>query len=73
MKILYLVSNTAGSQGNLISAALQWNPTASYYNADGSFVNREMVHRIRWLLLKGYNDMAHVNTYLGNIGHSTRS
>ena len=27
-KHIVLVSNTAGSQGNLISSALQWNPTA---------------------------------------------
>ena len=33
-----LASNTAGSQGNLISAALQWNPTENYYNPNGSFV-----------------------------------
>src|SRR5262249_4583311 len=34
---IVLASNTAGSQGNLISAAIQWNPTQTYYKPDGSF------------------------------------
>ncbi|MBL7828118.1 MAG: SusC/RagA family TonB-linked outer membrane protein [Saprospiraceae bacterium] len=30
------VSTDAGFQGNVVAAALQWNPTASLYNEDGS-------------------------------------
>ena len=67
-----LVSNTAGSQGNLISAALQWNPTASYYNADGSFTNLGNGTPNPKMLLKAYNDIANVNTVLANISFSVK-
>jgi TonB-linked SusC/RagA family outer membrane protein len=67
---IVLVSNTAGSQGNLISSALQWNPTASYYNADGSFTNLGNGTPNPLMLLKAYNDIANVNTVLGNISAS---
>jgi len=65
-----LVSNTAGSQGNLISSALQWNPTAAYYNPDGSFVNLGNGTPNPMMLLKAYNDISNVNTVLGNISFS---
>ncbi|GGB14892.1 SusC/RagA family TonB-linked outer membrane protein [Puia dinghuensis] len=61
------ISNTAGSQGNLISAALQWNPTAPYYAANGMFnvlgngVGNPMS------LIAAYNDIAYVNTVLANM------
>jgi TonB-dependent starch-binding outer membrane protein SusC len=67
-----LVSNTAGSQGNLISAALQWNPTASYYNADGSFANLGNGTPNPLMLLKAYNDVANVSTVLGNIAATVK-
>jgi iron complex outermembrane receptor protein len=60
------ISNTAGSQGNLISAALQWNPTAPYfasnkmYNVLGNGVGNPLS------LLAAYNDLANVNTVLAN-------
>jgi iron complex outermembrane receptor protein len=67
-----LVSNTAGSQGNLISSALQWNPTAAYYNPDGSFVNLGNGTPNPMMLLKAYNDVADVNTVLGNISFGVK-
>jgi TonB-dependent starch-binding outer membrane protein SusC len=63
---IVLASNTAGSQGNLISAALQWNPTAAYYNPDGSFVNLGNGTPNPLMALKAYNDVAEVNTVLGS-------
>jgi len=60
-------SNDAGSTGNLISATLQWNPTANYYNADGSFRDLGNSTPNPLMLLKAYNDIAQVNTVLGNI------
>ncbi|HEY8734616.1 MAG TPA: TonB-dependent receptor, partial [Puia sp.] len=65
-----LTSNTAGSQGNIISSALQWNPTANYYNSDGSFVNLGNGTPNPLMLLKAYNDVSQVNTTLGNISAS---
>jgi TonB-dependent starch-binding outer membrane protein SusC len=67
---IVLASNTAGSAGNLISAALQWNPTANYYNADGSFVNLGNGTPNPLMALKAYNDVAEVNTVLGSISAS---
>ncbi len=64
---MVLASNTPGSQGDLISAALQWNPTAAYYNPDGSFVNLGNGTANPLMLLKAYNDVANVNTTLGSI------
>jgi len=63
---IVLASNTAGSAGNLISSALQWNPTASYYNPDGSFANLGNGTPNPLMLLKAYNDVAQVHTVLAN-------
>ena len=60
------VSNTAGSQGNLISAALQWNPTAPYRTANGMFnvLGNGVGNPLS--LIEGYNDVAYVTTLLAN-------
>lgn len=64
---IVLASNTAGSAGNLISSALQWNPTQGYYNSDGTFFVSGNGVGNPMSLLKAYNDIAYVNTFLGNI------
>jgi len=64
---IVLASNTAGSQGNLISAAIQWNPTQTYYKSDGSFFVGSNGVGNPMSLLKAYNDQALVNSFLGNI------
>jgi TonB-dependent starch-binding outer membrane protein SusC len=69
---IVLASNTAGSQGNLISAALQWNPTAPFTDANGKFIDPGNGVINPLALLAGYNDKAYVNTFLGNIGASYR-
>ncbi len=65
-----LASNTAGSQGNLISAALQWNPTYNYYNPNGSFVAETNGTPNPLAIIKGYNDVSNVQTTLGDISAS---
>ena len=67
---IVLVSNTAGSAGNLMSAALQWNPTAAFTDANGRYYDPGNGVINPLALIAGYNDMAYVNTYLGNIGAS---
>ncbi|HVU58706.1 MAG TPA: SusC/RagA family TonB-linked outer membrane protein [Puia sp.] len=67
---IVLASNTAGSAGNLISAALQWNPTQGYYNPNGSFFVSGNGVGNPMSLLKAYNDQSLVNTFLGNISAS---
>ncbi len=65
-----LVSNTAGSQGNLISSALQWNPTTEFTDANGQYVFPTNGSGNPLALLAGYSDIANTNTYLGNISAS---
>ena len=64
---IVLASNTAGSAGNLISSALQWNPTQPYYNANHTFFVSGNGVGNPLSLLAAYNDKAYVNSFLGNI------
>ncbi|MBC7826111.1 MAG: SusC/RagA family TonB-linked outer membrane protein [Chitinophagaceae bacterium] len=62
------VSNTAGSQGNLISAALSWNPTMSFTDpTTGFYVFPTNGSGNPLALFTGVADRADVNTFLGNI------
>lgn len=62
------VSNTAGSQGNLISAALSWNPTMDFTDpATGYYVFPTNGSGNPMALFPGVSDKAAVNTFLGNI------
>jgi iron complex outermembrane receptor protein len=67
---MVLISNTAGSAGNLMSAALQWNPTAPFTDATGKFIDPGNGVINPLAALAGVSDKAYVNTYLGNIGAS---
>jgi iron complex outermembrane receptor protein len=64
------VSNTAGSQGNIISSALQWNPTTNFKDASGMWVYPTNGSGNPLALLDGYNDVAKINSVLGNISAS---
>jgi len=64
---IVLASNTAGSQGNLISAALQWNPTQGYRNSNGTFFVSPNGVGNPLALLQAYDDIARINTFLGNV------
>jgi len=61
------VANTSGSQGNLISAALQWNPTQAFTDANGTFIYPANGSGNPDAELRGFSDIASVNTTLGNI------
>ena len=61
------VSNTAGSQGNIISSALQWNPTTNFKDGSGNWVYPTNGSGNPLALLDGYDDVARVNTVLGSI------
>ena len=63
-----LISNTPGAGGNLMQWALNWNPTYSFYNADGSFrslASGSMPNPVA--ALQAYSDKSLTNTILGNI------
>ncbi|HEX5651946.1 MAG TPA: SusC/RagA family TonB-linked outer membrane protein [Chitinophagaceae bacterium] len=61
------VSNTAGSQGNLISAALSWNPTMDLRDNAGNFIFPTNGSGNPLALIDGISDLAKVNSFLGNI------
>ena len=60
------VANTSGSEGNIISSVLQWNPTTPFRNNNG-FVYPTNGAGNPLALLAGYSDQARVNSILGNI------
>jgi TonB-linked SusC/RagA family outer membrane protein len=64
------VSNTAGSEGNIISSALQWNPTTDFKDANGKWVYPTNGSGNPLALLDGYNDEVQINSVLANISAS---
>jgi len=61
------VSNNPGSQGNLVSAALSWNPTVSFTDSAGRYGFPANGSGNPLALIKGITDQANVNSVLGNI------
>ncbi len=64
------ISNTAGSQGNLISAALSWNPTESFKNSSGLYVVPGNGGGNPLAFSDAYSDVASVNAVLADISAS---
>ena len=62
-----LISNTAGAGGNLMAYILNWNPTAPFKNSDGSFKLQSNSVPNPLSVIEGYDDVANVNVFLGNI------
>jgi len=65
-EILTSVSNTAGSTGNIVSSALQWNPTSplvtnGLYNFPGNGSGNPLAFN------DAFNDKSSVYSFLGNI------
>jgi len=66
------VANTSGSAGNLISAALQWNPTQAFTDGSGNFVFPANGSGNPDAELAAFNDIATVHTTLANISASLK-
>lgn len=62
-----LISSTAGSQGNLISSALSWNPTTNFTESSGKYIYPTNGSGNPMALLGSTSDITNVNTLLGNI------
>ncbi|MBO9199456.1 MULTISPECIES: SusC/RagA family TonB-linked outer membrane protein [Niastella] len=61
------ISQDAGSNGNLISLALIWNPTLTLYNKDGTYNQTNQSGQANPLALSdAYNDKTNTTTLLGN-------
>ncbi len=65
-----LISNTAGSQGNIISSALSWNPTSSFFNSDGTYNFPTNGIGNPLATLRGYSDVSNVDEVLANVSAS---
>jgi TonB-dependent starch-binding outer membrane protein SusC len=61
------VFNTTGSAGNLMSSALQWNPTQPYRDAAGLYIFPTNGTPNPMALIDGIHDKATTTTILGNI------
>jgi len=62
------ISTDAGSTGNLISAAMNWNPTLALVRSDGTFNQTNPSGQINPLALSNYyDDNNNVTTLLGSI------
>ncbi len=64
------VSNTADSKGNLISAALSWNPTIDFKGTDGKYIVPGNGGGNPLAFSKAYSDIAKVNAVLADISAS---
>ncbi|WP_431214623.1 TonB-dependent receptor domain-containing protein [Puia sp. P3] len=65
---MQLLSNTAGAGGNLMSYALNWNPTKALRNGNGYSLAANSFSATNPLaVLDGFSDVADVNVFLGNI------
>jgi iron complex outermembrane receptor protein len=65
-----LFTNTAGAGGNFMSYVLSWNPTTAFYNNDGSYkmISNSIPNPLA--VIDGFDDVADVNVFLGNISAS---
>ena len=61
------ISNDPGSTGNLVSLAMQWNPTLLLKRGDNDYTVNPNGQVNPALLSKAYNDYATVTSLLGNI------
>jgi len=65
---IQLLSNTAGAGGNLMSYALNWNPTKALRTGNGySLASNSFSATNPLAVLDGFSDVANVNVFLGNI------
>ncbi len=62
-----LISNNAGYIGNVIGAALYWNPTLPIYNGNGSYFTKSDTYINPVHLLNAYADNASTNKLLASI------
>jgi TonB-linked SusC/RagA family outer membrane protein len=65
------ITNTAGSQGNLMSAALIWNPTVPLYKDNKYLLTSNGVAN-PLALSDAFSDVSRVNSFLGNISATVK-
>ncbi len=66
-EVLTSVGNTSGSQGNIISSALSWNPTVALVGAGGAYNFPSNGSGNPLAFNDAYNDKSNVYAFLGNV------
>ncbi|WP_452223902.1 SusC/RagA family TonB-linked outer membrane protein [Lacinutrix chionoecetis] len=61
------LSETVGAQGDLLLSALKWNPTQSFFNADGTYFQPSDNQRNPVAFLNYYNDESETTKLFGNV------
>jgi iron complex outermembrane receptor protein len=61
------IADNVGAEGDLMASALKWNPTLSFYNADGSYRQPSDNQRNPLALLDYYTDITETSRILGNV------
>lgn len=62
-----LFSNDAGAGGNIMSYVLNWNPTKAFRTSSGQYSLASNSIPNPLAVIDGFNDVADVNVFLGNI------
>jgi len=60
------IADNVGAEGDLMSSALKWNPTLSFYNDDGTYRQPSDNQRNPLALLDYYTDITETSRILGN-------
>jgi len=61
------LSESIGAEGDLMTSALKWNPTQSFYNADGTFFQPSNNQRNPLAFLNYFNDDTQTTKLFGNV------
>ncbi|WGH76088.1 TonB-dependent receptor [Tenacibaculum tangerinum] len=61
------LSESIGAEGDIMMSALKWNPTQSFYAADGSFVQPSANQRNPLAFLNYFNDNTKTTKLFGNV------
>ncbi|WP_299109254.1 SusC/RagA family TonB-linked outer membrane protein [uncultured Winogradskyella sp.] len=61
------LSESIGAQGDLLLSALKWNPTQSFYNADGTYFQPSDNQRNPLAFLDYYSDNSETTKLFGNV------
>ncbi|MDZ4147357.1 MAG: TonB-dependent receptor [Flavobacteriaceae bacterium] len=62
------IGDNAGAEGDLISSAIKWNPTRSFFNPDGSFLQLGDNQRNPLAMIDFYKDLTETTRIFTNLG-----
>ncbi len=66
------LSESIGAEGDLMTSALKWNPTQSFFNGDGTFVQPSDNQRNPLAFLEYFDDNSETTKLFGNVKATLR-